>query len=132
MYRKQTKSSPFVNLSAKNCLFEIKGSSYKDDIFVLYDDVLKWVKTEIPEIRCELKCVFNFTVFNSVSFKSLIVIFTELNNFYKRGKRIEIHWYYDKDNEEDLEIMEEFKEFLEIPFKFIQNTSADNTYIVKS
>ena len=78
-----TPNSPSINLSVKSCTFEIKGNSFSDNLSEIYDQVVKWIENEMPKIECSIDCKFNFHVFNSVTYKNILIImsmFSELKN----------------------------------------------------
>ncbi|MCD4792307.1 MAG: DUF1987 domain-containing protein [Bacteroidales bacterium] len=120
MLLEKTKESPFIYLSAEHCKFEIKGSSFSEYINEIYDDVLKWMDDNIPEMKCTLHCEFHFHVVSSVSRKKILQVFIKLSEFYRKGNKFEIIWYVDKGDEDVLDLSEEITELLHIPMKIIE------------
>jgi hypothetical protein len=57
--------------------------------------------------------------FNTSSSKCLSDIFAKLETIRYTGKNIVINWYYEKDNEDMLEVGAEFSVNVSIPFKMI-------------
>ena len=40
-----TKSTPSVNISVKNCIFEIKGLSYANDSDIFYKQIIEYIES---------------------------------------------------------------------------------------
>ncbi len=116
----ETRNTPAVTLSRSECVFEITGPSFADNITNIYKSVLEWIEKEIPAIECELNCVFKFDVLNSVSYKNIIEIIMRLTHFVKTGKKINIHWYYYKNDEDNYDVGKDISELFNIPFKLIK------------
>lgn len=117
LYISRTKNTPEINLSVGNCLFEIKGASYSDNIYEeIYSDVLKWVTNQMPKIDCEINCVFNINILNSLTHKYILQILIKFAEYHKAGKKISITWYFEGDDEENEEIAEDLSQIFDIPF----------------
>ena len=117
----ETPNSPFVNLSVEECIFEIKGNSFSDNLSEIYDKVIDWIDNEMPKINCTLECKFNFYVFNSVTYKNILLIMTKFSELLKKGKEIKVIWYYDKEDEDSLAVGEDIKELFNFPVQIIEN-----------
>ena len=121
MIIKETPGSPFVQLSSEECIFEIKGNSFAENINDIYENIIEWIETEMPEIECPIDFIFNFNVSNSVTYKNILLIMTKFAVLRKKGKQINIIWYYDKDDEDSLAIGEDIEELFNLPVKFIES-----------
>ncbi|MCF6365324.1 MAG: DUF1987 domain-containing protein [Bacteroidales bacterium] len=117
MYIKETKSTPFVQLSIEDCIFQIKGLSFSDETDSFYQPIMNWIETELPKLNCELNCEFNFSVFNSVTYKYVLNMMAKFMHFNKEGKNIKVTWYFDKDDEDNKESAEDITELFNIPFE---------------
>ncbi len=120
MHIEATKSSPYIKLSAEDCEFRIEGSSYSESVDEIYDNVIKWVEEKIPELECELNCIFKLYVLSSVSQKKILYILIKLNEFFESGKKIKIIWYVAEDDEDNYEFAEEIGELFNIPVEIIK------------
>jgi len=117
----KTNSTPYVKLSIEECIFEINGLSFSNDVEGFYIPIIEWVEKEFPKLECELKCKFNLSVFNSVTYKYILSIMTKILHFNKAGKNIKVLWYYDVDDEDNKESAEDIAELFNIPFELIKN-----------
>lgn len=113
----RTKNKPEVNLSIENCLFEIKGSSYSDRSFEeVYSEVLNWIDDEMHKLECDLNCVFFIDIMNSISYKNIMQIMIKLVNYYKKGKKLKITWFFEGDDEDNEELAHDMSQLFDIPF----------------
>lgn len=115
----KTKDSPSINLSLDNCFFEIKGSSYSENSDELFDKVAEWINENVSKIECDFDCIFELDIISSISYKKILHIFSLLYNHYKAGKKIKIVWKVAAEDEENLELVEDFKELFKIPFEVV-------------
>ena len=119
MIHKETKNTPYVNLSAEEGLLEIKGNSYAERMMPLYEEIFEWIDKEVPKLNTDLHCVFHFIIFNSISIKNILLILSKLNIHYHNGTKISIDWFYDKEDEDNMETAEDLTDFIDIPIKII-------------
>ena len=113
----ETKYTPKVNLSRENCIFEIIGPSYADNISEkVYNNVIKWVDEEMPKIDCEINCKFSINILNSMTYKNIMQIMIKFVEYRKAGKDISITWFFEGDDEDNEELAEDLSEIFDIPF----------------
>ena len=120
MMVKQSSDSPYVYLSAEDCVFEIKGNSFSVRVEELYGKVMKWIKNEVPHINCEMNWVFNFNVISTGTLKRILEIVAQLEQFYDSGKKIRISWICEDCDSDNYEIAKDFLEFTKMPFEIIE------------
>jgi hypothetical protein len=58
---------------------------------------------------------------NTSSSKCIMMLMEKFEEASNSGKSIVVNWYYDTENESELECGEELKEFVELEFTFIPN-----------
>ena len=119
---KKTLSTPYVKLSVEDCIFEIKGLSYSNDIESFYTPIIEWILKEFPKLECELECKFNLSVFNSVTYKYILNMMTKFLQFNQKGKNIKVLWFYDVGDDDSKESAEDIAELFNIPFELIKNS----------
>jgi hypothetical protein len=115
----KTKNTPNVKIDVPEGIFEIKGPSYSEDVTNIYDPIIGWIEKNMAELDKDLVCELYFDVLNSVSHKKIFQILIKLNGFYQNGKKIKVKWYYDEDDEDILEMGEDLKELIELPFELL-------------
>lgn len=116
-----TKYTPLIDFNAESGVFEIKGKSYPENTFEFYAPVLEWLEHYF-EKNNKGKVVLNLEIiyFNSSSSKLFFDLFDLFDEMNSKGKKIEINWYYDKDNDVAFEAGEDFQEdFEELDFTLL-------------
>lgn len=110
-----TKYTPTIMFDAERNLLEIRGETYPENTAEFYAPVFKWLDEYLAQLQDEPVTVnLEINYFNSSSSKVLMDMFDKLEEMVKNGKKVELNWIYDKDNESALEYGEEFKEDLEV------------------
>ncbi|SHK62993.1 DUF1987 domain-containing protein [Desulforamulus aeronauticus] len=120
-----SKSTPTVILDAeKNNLF-LQGQSYPENAFKFYEPIFQWVDEYLEKLTAEVlvQIDFNLPYINTSSSKCIMMLLEKLDKAYASGKKLTLNWYYNEDNESELECAEEFKEDLTFPFNI---TSREN------
>jgi len=112
-----TKTSPFVNISVEDCIFNITGVSYANNTDVIFNQVIDYIDQEFSNLECHLNCEFYLTVFNSITYKYILNIMAKFMMLNKNGKNIKVTWYYDADDEDNLENAEDISKLFNIPFE---------------
>ncbi len=121
--------NPGVIFDPDNNNFEMTGSSRPEDVRDLFYPMLEWLKDLGEEISQGKYTLFSknnplifkikMDYFNSSSAKFMYDIFEELNIIYKSGSPLEIHWYFDKEDDDMREAGEEMQDLVEMEFQFI-------------
>lgn len=120
MKLKRTRNTPSVFLSVTDCIFEIKGPSYAENITEIYVQILEWVEEKIPQLSCELDCHFQIDVLNSVSYKNIIEIIMRLDHYAKTDKKIKVIWHYYEDDEDNFAVGKDLSDLFDIPFEIVE------------
>ncbi len=123
MLIEKTINSPFINLSVENCVFEIEGNSFSENLDDIYGQIVKWVDEEMPKIDCEITCKFNLHVYNSVTYKNLLLIMSKFHEHNQKGKKIKVVWFYDEEDEDSISIGEDLKDIFDIPVELKETTT---------
>ncbi|WP_102347588.1 DUF1987 domain-containing protein [Bacillus sp. Marseille-P3661] len=116
-----TKSSPEVVLDPENNIISFKGQSYPENAFKFYEPIFNWVEKYIENIEEEVQVEIelNLPYINTSSTKCFMMLLELFDEAYLEGKKVGITWYYNEENESELECAEEFKEDLSLPFNII-------------
>lgn len=116
-----TKSTPKVILDPENNIIFLQGQSYPENAFKFYEPILKWVDDYLEQLdtTADVTIDFHFPYINTSSAKCLMMLLEKFDEAYQQGKKLTLNWYYQKDNENELECAEEFKEDLSLPFQII-------------
>ncbi|MGM0509188.1 MAG: DUF1987 domain-containing protein [Fusobacteriota bacterium] len=115
-----TNSTPKIFFDPENNKLQIEGESYPENSFEFYDPIFEWLEDYIEEVdNEEINVDFSIEYLNTSSTKSIMFILDILEEAYIQGKKININWYYESDNELSYEMAEDFMDYLELPFNLI-------------
>ena len=110
-----TKYTPEISFNAETNILEIKGETYPENTAEFYSPVFDWLEQYLNQLQDQAVTVnMEIIYFNSSSSKVLMDLFDRLEDAVGEGKKIEINWIYDKEDESALEYGEEFQEDLEV------------------
>jgi hypothetical protein len=115
-----TDLTPEVNFIPEKGIFEIKGRSLPEDVFILYDPMLNWIRQYITEPLPQTNMVFYLEYFNSSTARLIIKLLLELEEIPKMGYEVNVKWYYSKGDTLMQERGEEIKSVVLLPFEIIE------------
>ena len=112
---KATKSTPYIEFSAKEHKMRIKGESYPENTYEFYEPIFRWLNEYFLKIESSINFFeFEIIYFNSSSSKVFMDIFDLLERFGENGRKIVVNWQYESENESSFEYGEEFAEEVNI------------------
>jgi len=113
-----TKSTPEVRFDPGANQLMIRGQSYPENAFKFYEPLLNWVDEYLEHVQDEIQVTIELHLpyMNTSSTKCFMMLLDKLNEAFLTGKKVQIHWYYNIENDSELECAEEFKEDLTLPF----------------
>ncbi|GAB6181309.1 DUF1987 domain-containing protein [Desulfotomaculum defluvii] len=116
-----TKSTPTVTLDSEKNVLSLQGQSYPENAFKFYEPIFRWVDDYLEKLNTDalVQIDFNLPYINTSSSKCIMMLLEKLDKAYLSGNNITLNWYYNEDNESELECAEEFKEDLGLPFNII-------------
>jgi hypothetical protein len=111
-----TKSTPAVDFDAERRQLAIRGESYPENAFQFYAPILEWLDCFLQPGSNEaiIELILQMPYINTSSSKCLMMVLEKLEKARSQGWRVIINWYYDPENENELECAEEFQEFIEV------------------
>ncbi|GLI33137.1 biofilm regulation phosphoprotein SiaC [Desulforhabdus amnigena] len=113
-----TTSTPAIRSDLSAGILELSGESYPENSFEFYTPVLSWLQEYLEEsesLQLDIKVIY----MNSSSIKCMLDMLDMLGNAAARGKEIVINWYYDRENSRALDLAEDFREDVKLPFNII-------------
>jgi len=116
---KRKEDTPYVFMDADEGFIKIKGKSFPSDITGFYTPILEWLERYKNEGEKELNVNFLLDYFNTASSKIFLDFFYKLEEIDQLGKKIIINWYYPEDDDEILDIGEEYEGLVDIEFRHI-------------
>ncbi len=123
LYIEQAKATPQIDFDADTKVLKMNGQSYPENAFKFYEPVFEWLDNFFESAEGEevIKLELTLPYINTSSSKCMMMLLEKFEEASDSGKNIVVNWYYDKDNESELECAEEFKEFVNLEFNLIPN-----------
>jgi hypothetical protein len=114
-----TSECPAINFNAETGLFSISGKSYPENANEVYKPVFDFLELYKKDPREKTILEFNWTYFNTSTFKIIIKLIRSLKEVKAPGKVAEVNWRCKKSDELMIELGEEIKEVMETDFNII-------------
>ena len=99
---------PSVNFNAETGILEISGESYLEDTRSFYIPLVSWIEQYIKEAKRPISLNFRLSYYNTSSSRCIMELFYPLKEYQEEGGEVSIYWYY---NEDDIEVQEEIEDF---------------------
>jgi SiaC family regulatory phosphoprotein len=117
----KTKSSPEVNFNAATGKWKLIGSSYPENASEFYQPIFVWINKYITEVTREILIDFKLDYLNSSSIKFISEMIDKFDKYGKIGVGVEINWHYREEDEDILDLGNEFKEEVTCKFNIIED-----------
>jgi hypothetical protein len=111
--------TPYIIFDPETLSCEVSGKSYPPDVLKFYEPVMDWLDDFRLLSKEKLVVTFKLDYYNTASSKILLEIFYKLEEIRKESTDVSVNWYYPDDDEEMLEVGEEFQRLVNVPFKHI-------------
>lgn len=112
-----TQSTPSIRTDRQAGVVSMRGDSYPENSFELFSPVMDWIEAYLRDGERKLVLDLHLLYLNTSSVKAMMDIFDMLEEAHRRGREVEVNWYYDEQNERVAELAEEFKEDCSFPFR---------------
>jgi hypothetical protein len=119
LFINKTSKSPYINL--EDGLFLFSGRSIPEDAKKIFKPVIDWIKNYNPSPEIKTVINFNFDYLDTSSSKCVFDILILLDEIYDKGHDLTINWYYEKGDDDMLDLGIHLKSFIKVPFNFIEN-----------
>lgn len=115
-----TPKTPTVNFNADSGIVEIKGRSIPENSIEFYKPLVDWLEEYKENAQPLTKVIIQLEYFNTSSSKCILDVFKKLEAVHKAKNPVEIHWYYEEDDEDMLEAGEDYESIIRVPFKMVE------------
>jgi len=119
MHRSPTEDGPEINFNEENKTLKIIGNSYPENCEIIYEPILNFIKNYGVEENKVLNFHFHFNLINSTSTVYVAQIVVKIAELVNKGLTVSIKWYYDKFDEELLDLGEKLASISNIPIEYI-------------
>lgn len=111
-----TSSTPEIRADWDAGILFLKGDSYPENTFEIFDQVIGWVERFLAETERPLRVELRLIYLNTSSVRAMIDILDMLETAHGKGRHVSLQWLYDQRNQRVAELAEEFKEDYTFPF----------------
>lgn len=118
LYLKGTEETPEIIFDKDKPEFRIRGKSYMEDATAHYTKVIEWLEEYSKKPNAYTNFKFELEYVNTASSKIVHDILNALDNIFLDGNKVLVEWHYYEEDEDMLELGQEYKEVYEVPFKF--------------
>ena len=115
-----TPKTPTVNFNADTGIIELKGRSIPENSIEFYKPLVDWLEEYKENAQPMTKVIIQLEYFNTSSSKCILDVFKKLEAVHKAKNPVEIHWYYEEDDEDMLEAGEDYESIIRVPFKMVE------------
>ena len=116
---RKTKYTMGVSFDAASGLLNMEGSSYPENAIEFFRPIQDWIAAYLKEQRATVTLTLKLEYLNTSSSKCILDLFSALEQFQESSGNVKVRWYYETDDEDMLEIGEDFSQDLNLPFEFI-------------
>ena len=100
---------PEVNFNSETGVCELIGESYMEEAYKFYTPLLNWLKEYTLELNKAVTLNLKLTYFNTNSSRLLLDILDVLKQSQEAGNDVEINWYYEEDDPDVKDEVEDFE-----------------------
>lgn len=115
-----TEKTPYVLLDPAEGLIQINGISDEEDALGFYFPVLQWLETYQNKPQHYTKVELQFKYYNTASAKSLYEVLKRVAQLQKKGENVEVIWFYEQDDENMLNEIENFSDITNLPIEAVE------------
>jgi hypothetical protein len=114
-----TPSTPAVDLDATSGMLRLSGESYPENSFDFYRPIKAWLSRFVADATTPISVELRLAYLNTGSTKCILDVLDMLEDAHRAGRKVAVHWYYERGNERALEAAEELKEEVTLPFHIV-------------
>jgi hypothetical protein len=118
LFIKATDDTPEIHFDKAKGIFSITGKSLPEDVIEFYSPVFSWLEQYVADPNEETHLYIKVVYFNSASQRALNEIFSILSRLNVKGKKIEVEWIYNEEDDEMREAGQEYAEITSLPFHY--------------
>lgn len=116
-----TDSIPSIQAGWSDGRLEMKGDSYPENAFELYQPVIDWIANFLDRAQRPLQMRLELLYLNTSSIRAMMDMFDQMEEAHLAGKPVGVTWLYERENDRVAELAEEFREDYTFPFDIVPN-----------
>lgn len=111
--------TPSCDFNPKTGVMKLQGRSIPKDADAFWNPLLSWFYAYAAEPAPKTVFEFKLIYFNNASSKKLFYLLNKLQAIYNQGIEVEVVWFYAEEDDFMLEVGNDFKSFLNVPFQLV-------------
>ena len=115
-----TETTPKIDFNKDTGEFVLEGKSVPGNADSFYREALTWLDEYVQNPKDKTLITLKLDYFNIASSKRILHILYKLNELVDKGYEVESDWYYHEDEDDMLEVGQDFAFMVKIPFTFIE------------
>ena len=115
---KKTNITPKVEFDPLNNTLTFEGKLLCDNTPEFFEPINNWLKEYELEAPDNTALNFGLEYLNTSSSKYLLNMLKRFEKLNKRGKKVQVNWNYEADDDDIKEAGEDFDMMVDVPFKF--------------
>jgi hypothetical protein len=121
-----TVRTPAIDFDFGNNHLKLSGESYPEDVTEFYNPIFSALDAYLATLGSG-SCRFDFELIylNSSSAKAVMMLMDKLDAAAAKGAAVDVHWFYDEEDDTMQELGEEFGEDLENAKFHLEKMTAD-------
>lgn len=117
LQQKPTIKTPRIHFDPASGIMELTGRSIPENAYQLYMPLIEWLGQYMENPAPETVFRFKLSYFNSSSTEYILDILKRFDKLYQKRTNVRIEWYYTTDDEDMLQIGNDFKSMVSLPIE---------------
>ena len=114
-----TLNTPAIEFDSANGVLSISGKSIAEDSQEFYRPLFEALKEYKAKPCAQTTVNLKLVYFNTSSSKSILDVLRLIESL-KQNSEVTINWFYEKEDEDMLEVGEDYSEIVNIPFSMVE------------
>lgn len=115
-----TKRTPYILFNKSTGEMQITGKSLPEYSYAFYGNLLDEADTYLANANEKTIIKVNLEYFNTVSSKIILQLILKFERLLTEGKKVEVEWFYNQDDDMLLDVGEIYKSSTKIPVSLIK------------
>lgn len=114
-----TSNTPAIEFDSASGVLSISGKSIAEDSQEFYRPLIEALKEYKANPRMQTTVNLKLIYFNTSSSKSILDVLRLVESL-KENSEVIINWFYEKEDEDMLEVGEDYCEIVNLPFRMVE------------
>jgi len=114
-----TNKTPGITADPRQGTIEIRGRSHPEDTAEFYRPLTEWVDEYIAAPADNTVISIDLEYCNTSSSKVILTILRKFEAIEGSRERVQVNWYYEEGDDDELETGEYYSQILNLGFKYI-------------